>query len=96
MSDINIKREDNGHDGRFVLYKDNHYVGEMHYDWLDDHTMIIDHTGVEPQYEGHQYGKDLVQSGVEFAQKNNLKIIPLCPFAKALIERNPSWQDVLY
>ena len=40
-------------------------------------------------------GKDLVKAGVDFARQNNLKIIPLCPFAKAEFEKHADYTDVL-
>jgi predicted GNAT family acetyltransferase len=36
-----------------------------------------------------------VRQGVEDARRDGIVIIPLCPFAKAQIERHPEWQDVL-
>jgi predicted GNAT family acetyltransferase len=32
---------------------------------------------------------------VEDARREGIVIIPLCPFAKAQMERHPEWQDVL-
>ena len=37
----------------------------------------------------------LVKRAVEDARRDGIKIIPLCPFAKAQIEKHPEWQDVL-
>ncbi|MGB3116817.1 MAG: GNAT family N-acetyltransferase, partial [Ferruginibacter sp.] len=51
---------------------------------------------VEEVYGGKGYGKKLVMQSVEYARKNNLKIIPLCPFAKKVFDRTESIRDVLY
>jgi predicted GNAT family acetyltransferase len=40
-------------------------------------------------------GKELVKAGVEFARENDLTVLPLCPFAKAIIDKTPEFQDVL-
>ena len=32
---------------------------------------------------------------VKFARENNIKIIPLCPFAKSVFDRTESIRDVL-
>jgi predicted GNAT family acetyltransferase len=32
---------------------------------------------------------------VEDACREGVKIIPLCPFAEARVDRRPKWQDVL-
>lgn len=38
----------------------------------------------------------LVMSAVDFARANNIKIMPLCPFAKAQFEKDASIQDVKF
>ncbi|MBE2274618.1 MAG: N-acetyltransferase, partial [Flavobacteriales bacterium] len=37
----------------------------------------------------------LVKAGVEYAREKNVKVIPLCPFAKKVIAKIPEFQDVL-
>ena len=39
--------------------------------------------------------KRLVEAAVKDARAEGFKIIPLCPFAKATLERTPEWQDVV-
>ncbi|WRW39104.1 GNAT family N-acetyltransferase (plasmid) [Rhizobium indigoferae] len=44
---------------------------------------------------GRKIGEQLVRQAVEDARREGISIIPLCPFAKAQIERHAEWQDVL-
>ena len=37
----------------------------------------------------------MVAKAVEFAREKKLKIIPLCPFAKSVINKTPEFQDIL-
>ena len=37
----------------------------------------------------------MVKAAVAEAQKNNLKIISLCPYAKKVIEKTPEFKDLL-
>jgi len=37
----------------------------------------------------------MVAAGVKYARENNLKIIPLCSFAKKIIDKTPDFRDVL-
>ena len=90
-----IEREDNGKKGRFVFYENGEEAGEMTFTWADKETFSIDHTGVEEKYSGQGFAKQLVMAGVEYARKNNLKIIPYCPYAKRRFERDESIRDVL-
>ena len=67
----------------------------MTYSWAGDDKFIIDHTEVDEEYGGKGLGKDLVKAGVEYAREKNVKVIPLCPFAKKVIAKTPEFQDVL-
>lgn len=90
-----IEREDNGKKGRFIIYEDNEEAGEMTFTWAGKNKFIIVHTGVEEKFEGKGLAKKLVMEGVEYARKNNVKIIPLCPYAKRRFEKDESIRDVL-
>lgn len=90
-----IEREDNGKKGRFIVYENNEEAGEMTFTWAGKEKIIIDHTGVEEKFEGQGFAKQLVMAGVEYARENDLKIIPLCPYAKRRFERDESIRDVL-
>lgn len=94
LESIKIEREDNGKKGRYVIYSNDEFAGEMTFTWAGNTQFIIDHTGVEPKFAGKGLGKKLVMKSVEYARENNLKIIPLCPFAKKVFDRNEDIQDV--
>ena len=94
MTDIKITREDGPTGGRYVAIV-NGYEAEMTYSRAGSTRIIIDHTGVPRELGSMGVGKALVLRAVEDARKDGIKIIPLCPFAKAQIEKNEDWQDVL-
>lgn len=81
--------------GAFFIEKDGKRIAEMTYSKAGKTRIIIDHTEVSDEGRGKGYGKQLVKEGVEFARENDLKIMPLCPFAKAIIQKTPEFQDVL-
>ena len=78
------------------------YVGEDENDpkavitfkTADNNEIDIDHTGVSDELGGQGHGKKLVYQVVDYARKNNLKIIASCPFAKDVLEKDDSVQDV--
>ncbi len=37
----------------------------------------------------------MVEHAIGYARENEFKVIPLCPFARSVIERDESLQDVL-
>lgn len=91
---IRIEREDDGLRGRFVIYEDELYAGEMTYEWQDARTIIVDHTGVESYFGGKGYGRRLIDAGVDFARCEGLKIVPVCSFVRKAFERDASLADV--
>jgi uncharacterized protein len=94
MSDPVVTREDGPTGGRYLTTIDGH-TAEMTYSKAGATRLIIDHTGVPDALRGKGAGIALVRRAVEDARAAGVKIIPLCPFAKAQIEKHPEWQDVL-
>ena len=94
MSDIQITREDAANGGRYTTVVDGHEA-EMTYSRAGTTRIIIDHTGVPEALKGRGVGKRLVEAAVKDARAEGFKIIPLCPFAKATLEKTPDWQDVV-
>lgn len=94
MTEFEITREDSETGGRYSTTVDGH-ESEMTYSRAGTERIIIDHTAVPRELGGRGVGKALVFRAVEDARKEGFKIIPLCPFAKAQIEKNKDWQDVL-
>jgi uncharacterized protein len=83
-------------DGRGMFYvgHDGGILAEMVYN-MHDNQMVIEHTEVNVELEGQGVGKQLVFTAVEYARTHNLKIVPLCPFAKKVLSKETEWQDVL-
>ena len=92
---LKIELFENPRGGEFVIQESGNRVAEMSYTNAGDGKITIDHTFVESGFRGDNLGRDLVEAGIEFARKNKLKVIPLCPFAKKTIERVVEFQDIL-
>ncbi|SHL21249.1 GNAT family N-acetyltransferase [Flavobacterium chilense] len=82
--------------GYFEAVEDGKQAGKMTYTWAGDSKFIIDHTEVNEEFNGKGVGKKLVMAAVEYARTNNLKIIPLCPFAKSVFDKVTEIHDVLF
>ena len=52
----------------YFTYKGNR-VGEMHYRMSGQEKMIIDHTEVDENMEGHGIGKDLLEALVNYVRE---------------------------
>ncbi len=92
---MNIQRIEHGSKGAFIIKENNERLAEMTYSKAGDKLIIIDHTEVSDVLRGKGAGKQLVQAAVEYARSNQLKILPLCPFAKAVFDKTPEFTDVL-
>ncbi len=80
--------------GYFKAEEDGIEAGLMTY-FNQPQKMVIDHTEVNPDFEGQGIGRSMVMEAVEYARKNDIKILPLCPFAKSVFNRTPEIADVL-
>ncbi len=92
---MNITQIEHGSKGAFVIIENNERLAEMTYSKAGDKLIIIDHTEVSDVLRGKGAGKQLVSAAVEFARKQGVKILPLCPFAKAIFDKTPAYKDVL-
>lgn len=97
MSDkLQITREESETKGRYVAHLEGVAgEGEMTYSRAGATRIIIDHTEIPGSMRGLHVGEALVRRAVEDARNENIKILPLCPFAKAMIEKHTEWRDVL-
>lgn len=92
--DVIHERDDSK--GVFTAEEDGVKAGEMTYSQAGPDKIIIDHTEVNPEFKGKGVGKIMVMAAVGYARENNIKILPLCPFARATFDKNKDIQDVLF
>jgi len=93
---MNIIQDNNATRGAFIAIDNEVEAGLMTYTWAGETKFIIDHTEVNEAFNGQGVGKKMVLAAVDFARKNNLKILPLCPFAKSVfLKQADEFKDVL-
>lgn len=80
---------------RFFLGDPAAPTAEMVYRMAGTHKMIIDHTEVTEVHKGEGIGKQLIAAAVTYARQNQIKILPLCVFAKAILTKTKEYEDVL-
>jgi len=61
---------------------------------INGNVLTILSTDVSASLQGQGIGQQLVTYAVEFARKNHMKIIPICPYAKKQFEKHPEFNDV--
>ena len=93
---ITIKQEENEHRGKFIILENDTPAGEMTYVWAGENKFIIDHTETYEGFEGKGYGRQLVMKGIAYAKKKQAKIIPLCPYAKKVMEGDEKLREMIF
>ena len=91
-----IEQQQHGNKGSFFVGDKENPLAEMTWSLPSPDKMIIEHTEVSDELRGKNIGYQLVNAAVEYARTNNIKIIPLCPFANSVFKKKPEWQDVLF
>ena len=94
MNDIVVRCGYGPTGGRYLTTIQGHTAG-MTCPKAGASRLIIGHTGVLDALRGKGAGQTLVTRAAANARAAGVKIIPLCPFAKAQIEKHSEWQDVL-
>lgn len=56
----------------------------------DGERIIFPHTEIDPDRGGQGLGTRLVEFAVTDARSRGLEIVPLCPFVKDWVEKNPA------
>ena len=64
---------------------------------LTDELVVFTHTEVDPAFEGKGVGGALARAALdEVAEEGTHKVMPLCPFIKAWIQRHPAYVPLVY
>jgi len=92
---MTVQHKTDGRHGMFYVEEDGEIEAEMVYNFMPENKLIIEHTEVGESLKGQNIGIELVHAGVEYARHHGMKIIPLCPFAKKVLDKKVEWQDVL-
>ena len=87
MNEVELKLDEKGHGG-FYIMKGEDQLAEMEVA-VSDSNMTVYHTEVVPEAEGKGLAKKLLAAMSDYARKNGLKVIPLCPYVHTQFKRHP-------
>src|SRR5664279_3824266 len=87
MEEVQLKLNKDG-SGYFYIADAEGRIGEMMVD-ISGNDLTVYHTEVLPKAEGKGIAKKLLTSMADYARKNNLKVIALCPYVHAQFLRHP-------
>ncbi len=92
--DYEVLREEANGRGRYVIHLPGGAEAEMTYARRDANTIVADHTGVPPQFEGKGIALKLVEAAIADARRDGGKIVPTCSYVVAQFRRHPDWADL--
>jgi predicted GNAT family acetyltransferase len=73
---------------RYEAYAGDVLAGFARYT-TEDGAVVFTHTEVEPRFEGEGVGSTLIRDALEDVRRRGLKIVPLCEFVAAYIQKHP-------
>lgn len=92
---MKIVNKNEGGANYFCALYEGREIGAANY-FITPGKLTITHVGVDPEFRGLGYAKDLVMAAVEFAKEEGLKIVPLCSYSRAIFQRYCELEDVLH
>ena len=92
-----IKHEQNEQVGEFYIPDESgERIGKLGYTLDGSGKLIIQHTEVNESLRGTGASTDLIDAVADHARDTDLKIVPVCPFAKKyMIKKRDKYGDVL-
>ena len=92
---MEIKLEQSESKGAAFMEQDGKRIAEMTFSVAGSKLIIIDHTEIHETLKGTGAGRKLLMAIVKKARDEDIKIIPLCPFAKSVFDKDDSIRDVI-
>lgn len=69
-------------------------IGEITFVRVGIDRLIIDYTGVAPEFRNQHVGLNLVRNVANMARIQHRHVITLCPFARAMFNKYPEFDDI--
>ena len=95
QKNVTIEREELNGTHEFVLRIDGERFGFLEFTRPDVGVMRIEYVEVAPELRGTGLGRQLVEKAVAFAKDASLRVVPICSYARAVIQRDPSLSAAL-
>jgi uncharacterized protein len=93
--EFEVEHSETDSKGSYYIKAEGSKIAEMTYSKAGTDRIIIDHTEVDPAFKGNGLGELMVRKSVEDARIKGISIVPLCPFARAVFNKNDELKDVL-
>ena len=85
---------DNTEDRRFEIWVDGELAGFTTY-VLRSGVISFLHTELDPSFQGHGLGQELVAAALRSARQRGLKVLPFCPYVRGFIVKNSEFLNLV-
>jgi predicted GNAT family acetyltransferase/glutaredoxin len=79
---------------RYELRLDGRLIGVAAYRRRNG-RIVFTHTEVDESQSGRGFGSRLAAAALDDARRQELEVVPLCPFISRYIERHPEYEDLV-
>jgi uncharacterized protein len=91
---MNVTVTDDPGELRYELRVDGELAGFILYR-LEPGAVVLVHTDIDPRFEGHGLGGRLVRGALDDLRSRHLRVVPVCPFVRAFINRHAEYADLV-
>ena len=93
-SDSSVKVVDNPTRSRYEAREGDVVAGYITYRTRPGVVVLV-HTEVDPEFEGHGVGSQMARSVLEALRSGGMQVDPVCPFITSYIQRHPEYNDLV-
>lgn len=93
---MEFRTESDGKNGKISQDLNGEEVGHLTFIWDGEDKFVITEVYTDEKFRGRGLAKKLVEKSADYAREKNAKIIPVCPYARHVMERGEAFRDVLY
>ena len=92
MDDYELIDNTENHQYEFHIGK---LVPTIEYSKSKNGEIYLTHTEVPVQLEGKGVGSQLVEKVLKDIERQELRLVPLCPFVAGYIKKHPDWRRIV-
>jgi predicted GNAT family acetyltransferase len=78
-----------------LIDENNQILAETTFPDVDEHTVNINHTWVDPSLRGQHVGEKLLQIAAEQLRSSGKKVVITCPYALKWFSSHPEYEDLI-
>ncbi|WP_028646742.1 GNAT family N-acetyltransferase [Nocardiopsis sp. CNT312] len=80
---------------RYEVSADGRVVGFSAYHLIEEGVLALPHVEVERAFEGRGVASALVRESLDDIRARDLRVVPVCPFVRDFLKRNPGYGDLV-